>query len=147
MRKAIVTAQRKKEDEMHALAQSLGFFCLSSTQFLLDLASRIKDATKNRGGTFVSPVGGVLGGQLPARAGTSSLRSGDLGLHNSKWHINVAPRLQRADGGGVRVHLRGRPTLLFGMLEGVQVSIGASDSRPGHDHAGRENLARGFAEW
>ena len=53
VRKAIVTAQRKKEDEMHALAQSLGFFCLSSTQFLLDLASRIKDAMKSRGGTFV----------------------------------------------------------------------------------------------
>ena len=31
----------------------MGFFCLSSTQFLLDLASRIKDAMKNRGGTFI----------------------------------------------------------------------------------------------
>ena len=46
--KQLASARQLKEDKMHELALDLGFFCTPRTPFLIDLATRITAAIRQR---------------------------------------------------------------------------------------------------
>ena len=52
-RRAIMTAQERKVEAMHRLAQELGYFCAPATTFMIDLASKVAGHMKNRSGLVV----------------------------------------------------------------------------------------------
>ena len=52
-RKQIITSQQRKEDEMHALALELGFFCTPSVTYRVTLATAIAASMRPRSGSMV----------------------------------------------------------------------------------------------
>ena len=48
-----ITSQQRKIDQMHALANELGYFCTSATSYLKDLAGSIASSIRPRSGTAV----------------------------------------------------------------------------------------------
>ena len=47
-RKRIVTSQQVQEDKMHALALELGYFCVPTSSFMIDLSTRVTAAIRQR---------------------------------------------------------------------------------------------------
>ena len=47
-RKQIVTSRQRQEDKMHALALKLGYFCVPTSSFMIDLSTRVTAAIRQR---------------------------------------------------------------------------------------------------
>ena len=51
--KPIVSSRQRKEDQMHALALELGYFCMPASLYLVDLATKIASSMRHRSASMV----------------------------------------------------------------------------------------------